>query len=87
MMRPHSHINRAMWPYCTAVVVTGARGGYSVCKSRQQPHLHLIMDGGVSIITSLEREFEMTNLGLLPFFLGFKIWQTPNSTYVSQEVH
>ena len=34
---------------------------------------------------ALETEFEMTDLGLLHFFLGFEIWQTPQGIFFSQQ--
>ena len=37
-----------------------------------------------SIMHSLETTFEMTDLGLFHFFLGFEIYQTPHGIFFSQ---
>ena len=30
----------------------------------------------------LQREFEMTNLGLMHFYLGIEVWQEPNNILI-----
>ena len=37
-----------------------------------------------SVMADLSREFEMTDLGLLHYFLGFEVWQTPQGIFLSQ---
>lgn len=49
----------------------------------------LIITGGNAdhirkIKASLQLEFEMTDMGLLHFFLGLEIWQTEKGIFISQ---
>ena len=37
-----------------------------------------------SFMADLNREFEMTDLGLLHYFLGFEVWQTRKGIFLSQ---
>lgn len=38
-----------------------------------------------SIMKAMETHFEMTDLGLLHYFLGFEIYETPKGIFFSQQ--
>eukprot|EP01018_Ginkgo_biloba_P016312 Gb_15410 [translate_table: standard] len=48
----------------------------------------LITGNDVSMISNLKKDlqmnFEMTDLGLLHYFLGIEVWQTPGRVFISQ---